>query len=1339
MGLLFSFLYAQAYDFELPAGKNGMQKLQYTILSTVEQTVSVDGGTTGIIPCTVTYHNKTYTVTEIGRFAFSDVNITDFRLPLSLKAIRKNAFGYSKANVIAIPDGVETIEDGAFWYSSVETIIVGSGVKNIGPEAFDGCSNLKTLVFKSDEAPTHNSYRIGNSNTTIIVPQLEKYSKIAKASAGPIIEPIFFPSHSYEYSGEIHQLDYVMKISSATVQKDMTLKNKDAGVYEQSFFIGLSDLVPSYSFSDYDGYATYPTPGIDVVFEYVINKKPLTITLDNNQRIYGDPISLEYSYSVEGFVDGEDENELNKPIEPFTLATITSEAGEYPITCNTSARNYEIVVKDGVLTILKAPLTVLVNDAERLYGDHNPTFTFNFINLRNNDNPALLTPFKFETGTMHSDVGSYPIVCSEGSLKNYEITEYRSGTLTINKAPLTLTATNAQRTYYETNPQFVFSLTGLRNDDDTSCITTQPTYQCSANVSSDCGEYAIIPSNADAKNYEISYVNGTLTVTPAHLTLKAQNVTREYGDENPSLAFEADGLKGDDTAEKALQTLPTITSTASSASNAGEYPISITGGSSKNYTLSYRSGLMTITKAPLSVLANDAERIYGDSNPTFSRSYLGFKLSDSESTAFSVLPHIECSATKTSNVGEYQIIVSGGTSRNYEIAAYENAVLSVKPATATITATDKNRLYFEDNPIFDFTVSGLRNSDTKACVTTAPQYNCFASKTSNAGSYEIIPYGAIAQNYVFEYQAGSLIVKKRDLTASIANYSRIYGTDNPTFAISYTGFVNNEDASELNQTVTAICEATKLSDVGTYPIILSGGMADNYNISSYNNGNLTIEKANQTISWNQDLSNIVMYSQVALEAASTSNLPVTYEMSPNNVATLYNNGGIWYLDCYGSGAVSIRATQNGDKNHHAAPIITKTLLVYGTGGDDPSNPQIYLNVDEPGTLSSMIAENRKYQIKNLRLTGNLNGTDINFIREMAGSDSYGNPTPGILETLDISGCTIVSGGRSYYQSNRTAEYVVGNYMFYNCKVLTTLRLPENSVSIGNSAFADCDRLSVIAIPNSVKSFGPKSFANAISLLRIPMPEDLTTIGDMAFIGCNGLTELALPESVSSIGDGVVNGCQNLSQIDVNVGNSHYASKDGVLYDSDFHKLLIFPVNHEKTEYSVVDEVTSIAPYAFLNAKKLTTVNLPSTLTSIGKDAFIGCVNLSTLQVKALNPPVCQNDCFENVSKTRCELQVPLGCRSYYWIAPVWSEFNRIVESGFTGIENVESNGVHFSVQNGSINISGCQRDVVVRIYQTNGTLVFNSKPQEGFLQFTPNSTGTYILLIGNTSYKILIK
>lgn len=229
MVMLCASISAFGYDFELPAG-NGMQKLQYSILSSVDQTVAVVGGTTGIIPCSVTYNNKTYTVTEIGRFAFSDVNITDYRLPLSLKAIRENAFGFNKASTIAIPDGVEIIESGAFWYSSVETIIIGSGVKNIGDGAFYGCSNLKTLVFRPQKAPTHVSrnYSIGNGSTTVIVPQLYGYegSEIARVVAGTMIEPIYFKQNQFVYSGKIPELDYVLKINSASAQSDMTLKNK---------------------------------------------------------------------------------------------------------------------------------------------------------------------------------------------------------------------------------------------------------------------------------------------------------------------------------------------------------------------------------------------------------------------------------------------------------------------------------------------------------------------------------------------------------------------------------------------------------------------------------------------------------------------------------------------------------------------------------------------------------------------------------------------------------------------------------------------------------------------------------------------------------------------------------------------------------------------------------------------------------------------------------------------------------------------------------------------------------------------------------------------------------
>lgn len=1342
MVMLCASISAFAYDFELPAG-NGMQKLQYSILSSVDQTVAVVGGTTGIIPCSVTYNNKNYTVTEIGRFAFSDVNITDYRLPISLKAIRENAFGFNKASIIAIPDGVEIIESGAFWYSSIETIIIGSGVKNIGDGAFYGCSNLKTLVFRPQQAPSHVSrnYSIGNESTTVIVPQLNGYegTELARVVAGTMIEPIYFKQNQFVYSGKIPELDYVLKINSASTQADMTLKNKDAGVYEQSFHIGLSQIIPSYRFSDYDGYADYPNRGVDVLYEYSITKKPLFVKIENHQRLYGEPTPSSFSYSIDGFVDGEDENLLLSPVKCETTASIQSPVGSYPITCNPSALNYSFEIQQGALNIQKAPIDIAIQNSSRVYGDGNPSYQYTFIGLRCDDtSPEFITSLQFTNIDNSADCGEYSIYVLAGELRNYYINKVFSGTLSVTPAPLVLKVNDAQKVYGDTNPDFSYILDGLRNNDTNSCILTQPTYICKALQSSNCGEYDITASNASAKNYDISYLIGKLTITKAPLTLVASDISREYGEPNPVLRYTASGLKGDDTLLSALSENPTISSTSTVSSNIGEYPIVISGGASNNYSLSYKSGILTVTKAPLTVIAENAERQYGGSNPTFSRTYSGFKLDDTESSAFSSLPRLSCTATKTSGVGEYPIVVNGGTSRNYEIVSYENGVLNITKAPLTMVANDKSRLYFEENPSFDFTLIGLRNSDTKSCLSTQPTFKCAAVKTSNTGQYEIEPLNATAQNYTIDYQKGILSINKRALTASVGNYTKIYGSENPKFEIDYIGFVNNEDKFALTNAPNIVCSANKSSDVGSYPILLDGGNALNYEINKYNSGTLTIEKANQIISWNQDLSNIQMYSQVALDASSNSGLPVSYEMSPNNVASLYNNNGTWYLDCFGSGAVNIRAVQNGDKNYNAASMVSNTLVVIGTGGD-PSNPQIFLNIENAGSLPNLIADNRKYQIKNLRLTGYLNGTDINFLREMTGSDSYGNSTPGILETLDISGCTIVSGGRSYYKSCQTSNNKVGDYMFFNCKQLVNLMLPENTTVIEDYALADCDRLSVISLPDGVKAFGVQSFRNDISLLRIPMPSSLTSIKDYAFMGCNGISEITIPASVTNIGDGIVKDCQNISKINVIEGNNHFASENGVLYTSTFDELLIFPINYESNSYVVKDGTEIIAPYAFVNSKRLSDVTLPPTLTNIGEDAFIGCVNLSSLQVKALNPPVCYNDCFDAVSKTRCKLIVPKGCYSYYWVAPVWSEFNKITESDFSSINNILIEAIDVIVDNRNIVIRSVPDGVQAHIYKSDGTLVYASTSNGSEISYQPSASGVYIVTTLGHAYKVVYR
>ena len=110
------------------------------------------------------------------------------------------------------------------------------------------------------------------------------------------------------------------------------------------------------------------------------------------------------------------------------------------------------------------------------------------------------------------------------------------------------------------------------------------------------------------KNYDISYKPGQLTINPALLTLKVNDISREYGDVNPAFTFYCIGIKGEQTVADALSEQPTLVTSATEASNVGQYSVLISGGKSKNYQLSYQSGLLTVNKAPLTVVAENAEK-----------------------------------------------------------------------------------------------------------------------------------------------------------------------------------------------------------------------------------------------------------------------------------------------------------------------------------------------------------------------------------------------------------------------------------------------------------------------------------------------------------------------------------------------------------------------------------------------------------------------------------------------------------------------------------------------------------------------------------------------------------
>lgn len=152
--------------------------------------------------------------------------------------------------------------------------------------------------------------------------------------------------------------------------------------------------------------------------------------------------------------------------------------------------------------------------------------------------------------------------------------------------------------------------------------------------------------------------------------------------------------------------------------------------------------------------------------------------------------------------------------------------------------------------------------------------------------------------------------------------------------------------------------------------------------------------------------------------------------------------------------------------------------------------QITIKLTEAGTLPNKIASSKKDLITNLKIIGEINGTDLRFIREMAGRDAEGNSTSGNLSVLDLSEARIVKGGDYYYY-----YYDGHDCLYHNLYICNDI--------IGENAFRGCSSLTSLNIPSSVRRIGEWAFSDCKGLKSIYVfAEDVPSIGTGAFDGCD---------------------------------------------------------------------------------------------------------------------------------------------------------------------------------------------------------------------------------------------
>lgn len=185
--------------------------------------------------------------------------------------------------------------------------------------------------------------------------------------------------------------------------------------------------------------------------------------------------------------------------------------------------------------------------------------------------------------------------------------------------------------------------------------------------------------------------------------------------------------------------------------------------------------------------------------------------------------------------------------------------------------------------------------------------------------------------------------------------------------------------------------------------------------------------------------------------------------------------------------------------------------------------------------------------------------------------------------------------------------------YKNSGKITRVIIHEGVTSVSTKAFVSCESLEYAFIPSSMKDID--GFTACSSLKSINLPEGLETIGIQAFCDCDSLKTVTIPSSVNSIGFGAFEWCDSLTEIKVKSNNAYFTDINGVLYNKDKTKILQYPKAKTQTSYIIPSSVTTVGRDAFEECENLKSIILPEKLTSIEESAFSSS-GIKTIEIPA---------------------------------------------------------------------------------------------------------------------------
>ena len=359
-----------------------------------------------------------------------------------------------------------------------------------------------------------------------------------------------------------------------------------------------------------------------------VTKAPLTVTADAKSRAYG-VAEPTFTATLTGFVNGETlaTSGVSGTAAVSTTATLTSAAGTYPLSPalgTLNASNYAFTTfTNGTLTIGQASQTITFGTlANKTYGAASFTVAATASSSLTPSYSIVSGPASLSGSTVTlTGAGTVVVRTSQAGDGNFTAATPVDQSFTVAKATLTVTADAKSRVYGAANPTLTATITGYVNNETSTVISGAAAVTTATTTTSNVGGYTITAAagTLSATNYDFSFTAGTLTVSKAALTVTAEAKSRTYGAANPALTATLTGfLNGEALGTSGVTGTASVTTTATGTTGVGSATLTAAVGNlvSANYAFAnFTNGVLTITKAPLTVTANPVGRAYGAANP----------------------------------------------------------------------------------------------------------------------------------------------------------------------------------------------------------------------------------------------------------------------------------------------------------------------------------------------------------------------------------------------------------------------------------------------------------------------------------------------------------------------------------------------------------------------------------------------------------------------------------------------------------------------------------------------------------------------------------------------------